>query len=770
MALRVLPLNMGRVEAAEPYSEILLHVPYFAMGVHPNDCGISSITMIEAYAYGYDKNSFDAMYSAVWAANRNDVIIEAAVGNGRYKFIDMDLESYYRELKAGNPILIRRQESLTSTKNQHWSVIVGYNGSSTNLEESGFIVWNTLSGVSHQNYNEAINKYKRCNLTEWKKSPGWNGSGWQFYGDTILTKACVRGTGATNGIGPVTPSGPVTNSSIFTNVRAEGVTSTSAKIMADYTGDNYGDIGFYFGTTADLGSMAKVSEYKYSGAAGGYSNSNSYQLGVYYDDTYGYKWWPALTPGTTYYYAFYCTKDGVEHISAIQPFTTVGGGDSAFPLVDGGIYKICSVLSGQVMEVSNGGNANGKQISLWPYEGQGDPWMRWQAVQHPDGYSFLNVHTGKALDISGGSAAEKASVQQWDYAAVDAQRFRLVDQGNGRYGMLARCSGLAVDVVGSDTSPGAKLAQYAFHGGSNQLWYFERIDTTPPVITNIRTTEVDSTGYTVLCDVVDDVGVEKVAFPTWTDAGGQDDLVQNWYDQCAVFQPSYGNTYAFRVRREDHNNEYGAYITHIYAYDTAGNHSSGNCSVTLSAPTPAPAPTTKPTPTPTAKPTPAPTAQPTPVPTAKPTPVPVNTYTLSGSAKCFSKGTTATTIQLINSGKAVACSTTITGNTAEYKLENVPTGVYTLRVSKPDHVTREYSVTVTNKDVSQDVEIWLLGDINGDGTISGKDKKLLFYHMEKISELSAYLFQVGDVNKDGTISGRDKKLLNAHMEKVSLLW
>ena len=30
----------------------------------------------------------------------------------------------------------------------------------------------------------------------------------------------------------------------------------------------------------------------------------------------------------------------------------------------------------------------------------------------------------------------------------------------------------------------------------------------------------------------------------------------------------------------------------------------------------------------------------------------------------------------------------------EYRIDNVPTGTYTLRVSKAKHVTREYTVTV----------------------------------------------------------------------------
>lgn len=94
-------------------------------------------------------------------------------------------------------------------------------------------------------------------------------------------------------------------------------------------------------------------------------------------------------------------------------------------------------------------------------------------------------------------------------------------------------------------------------------------DTTPPSISNIKITQVDRTGYTVECDVADNVGVRNVAFPTWTTYNGQDELL--WVDGTLS-----GNHAWYRVNIADHNNEAGEYITHIYAYDDAGNASSSN--------------------------------------------------------------------------------------------------------------------------------------------------------------------------------------------------
>ena len=56
--------------------------------------------------------------------------------------------------------------------------------------------------------------------------------------------------------------------------------------------------------------------------------------------------------------------------------------------------------------------------------------------------------------------------------------------------------------------------------------------------------------------------------------------------------------------------------------------------------------------------------------------------------------------------------------TTTYDIPEVAPGTYTMRVSKKNHVTREYTVTVSGDAVTQDAKIHLMGDINGDGRIS----------------------------------------------------
>ena len=90
-------------------------------------------------------------------------------------------------------------------------------------------------------------------------------------------------------------------------------------------------------------------------------------------------------------------------------------------------------------------------------------------------------------------------------------------------------------------------------------------DIIPPTITNVEVTDLCASGYTVTCNVDDNVGISKVRFVTWTEQNDQDDVV--WSDEVVS-----GNTVSCKINIADHNNENNCvYYTHIYAYDLAEN-------------------------------------------------------------------------------------------------------------------------------------------------------------------------------------------------------
>ncbi len=151
-------------------------------------------------------------------------------------------------------------------------------------------------------------------------------------------------------------------------------------------------------------------------------------------------------------------------------------------------------------------------------------------------------------------------------------------------------------------------------------------DDEKPVIKNVRVSDVSSTGYTVSCEVTDNMGVDRVQFPTWTVKNDQDDIQSNWVSSPAASGTRSGNTYTYRVNISDHNNERGQYLTHIYAYDKNGNVAADG-SVKVNVPEPTEPTTEKPTQKPTEPATEKPTQKPTEPATEKPTQKPTEPAT-----------------------------------------------------------------------------------------------------------------------------------------------
>mgnify|MGYP000769286463 FL=1 len=93
-----------------------------------------------------------------------------------------------------------------------------------------------------------------------------------------------------------------------------------------------------------------------------------------------------------------------------------------------------------------------------------------------------------------------------------------------------------------------------------------------------------------------------------------------------------------------------------------------------------------------------------------------------------------------------------------------------MQVSKKNHVTREYTVTVSGDAVTQDVKIHLMGDINGDGRISIGDINQANLHAKGKKILLGYELACADINGDGRVTTSDVNKMNLHNKGKSLLW
>ena len=228
-------------------------------------------------------------------------------------------------------------------------------------------------------------------------------------------------------------------------------------------------------------------------------------------------------------------------------------------------------------------------------------------------------------------------------------------------------------------------------------------DEEAPVISDAKITNLDTTGYTVSCKVSDNKGVTKIIFPTWTDAGGQDDI--KWY----VGSVSNGSA-TYRINISEFNNAGGLYNTHIYAYDAAGNQSAA---ATLST-----------------------TVYPTGF-----TLVSGSNATLTSSVlKPAGAGNTVDSIK-----NSFACEITVlnASGSALAATANVGTGCTVVQYDTDGS-------TVLNR-----VTVIVNGDLDGDGLINSSDVTAHKAHIRAVSKLVSHFLTASDFNGDGKVNTLD---------------
>jgi len=145
------------------------------------------------------------------------------------------------------------------------------------------------------------------------------------------------------------------------------------------------------------------------------------------------------------------------------------------------------------------------------------------------------------------------------------------------------------------------------------------------------------------------------------------------------------------------------------------------------------------------------------------------TYMVSGSVKAFGDTTRYVAIELLNNGEVVD-SKNITGNSGAHSFEGVASGAYKMRVSKSKHAPREYEITVGETDVTQNVEIWLYGDLTKDGFVNNADTIQINRRNANLSSVfsqvtdSDYRFKVANVT---AVAGTDTIINNADVIQIN---
>lgn len=97
-------------------------------------------------------------------------------------------------------------------------------------------------------------------------------------------------------------------------------------------------------------------------------------------------------------------------------------------------------------------------------------------AQVSDGrYHIISRHSGLAMEIAGASSANGANVQQWALGGGTHQQFDVTNLGNGYFSIRPVHSGKSIDVWNFSVEPGGEIRQYDWTGSDVQQWTIESV-------------------------------------------------------------------------------------------------------------------------------------------------------------------------------------------------------------------------------------------------------------------------------------------------------
>ncbi|MDO4752847.1 MAG: RICIN domain-containing protein [Candidatus Saccharibacteria bacterium] len=135
-----------------------------------------------------------------------------------------------------------------------------------------------------------------------------------------------------------------------------------------------------------------------------------------------------------------------------------------------GEYIIQSTLKeGMVMDVAGGSSSDGANLQL--FSSNGSIAQKWLIVDNGDGtYMVKNAATGKVLDVAGGRRKNGTNVQTFTSNDSCAQKWAITRDTNGAYTFYSVCSGRVLDVMNGWSSDWTNIQIYEPNNTASQKW------------------------------------------------------------------------------------------------------------------------------------------------------------------------------------------------------------------------------------------------------------------------------------------------------------
>lgn len=132
------------------------------------------------------------------------------------------------------------------------------------------------------------------------------------------------------------------------------------------------------------------------------------------------------------------------------------------------VYTI-STKEGKHLEVGELSCENGGVIRIWtPTDGDA---QKWKLMEAGDGYyRIVNVLSGKALDIAMQGSDNGTPVHQWEISDSDSQLWVIASMGRGYHKIMSKHCGKCLDRVATGKDEGTPAQIWEDNGGTSQKW------------------------------------------------------------------------------------------------------------------------------------------------------------------------------------------------------------------------------------------------------------------------------------------------------------
>ncbi|MFE1839609.1 family 43 glycosylhydrolase [Streptomyces sviceus] len=137
-------------------------------------------------------------------------------------------------------------------------------------------------------------------------------------------------------------------------------------------------------------------------------------------------------------------------------------------------YTLVNKHSGKCLDVTGGSTADGGDVIQWSCNGGAN--QKWTFSDPGDETNRVtNTGSGKALDVSNCGTADGGNIQQWSWLNNNCQKWRLVYTQTDYVRLVNVNSGKVADVANCGTANGTDVRQWTWLNNDCQLWQLKPV-------------------------------------------------------------------------------------------------------------------------------------------------------------------------------------------------------------------------------------------------------------------------------------------------------